>query len=158
MIELLQGLLFCLTARPTTRWRTEDFDFATLVHVRAKGDCLTPYFDDGDLLFVAQGLAPQHRELVLVDIGFYSPGGLGSPPSTTWRRMVKQFIVDDAGVAWVANNSDAVPARLHRVKGVVVAYKRRRHWLRPSVRRMDFSANVRSGLQGRDQDGHGLVG
>lgn len=135
--------------RGTDRWgQGHRFDFRTLIHARARGNCLAPYFNDGDMFFVARELTPHHGELVEVQIGYKqsSSGGLliGGTSGVVWRNSVKQYLVDDAGEGWLANAVDdfAVPARLHRVLGVVVAYQRRRHWLRPSVKRMDFSAKI----------------
>ncbi|MGQ0429645.1 MAG: hypothetical protein ACT4UQ_06920 [Gammaproteobacteria bacterium] len=120
-----------LFVRPTARFRSTAEARGVL------GDCLSPYLNDGDVVWFDRTLKPQDGDLVLARI-WYECETTGLP-SWQERDAIKVFRVL-AGRPFLVCNEGRLPADEIEVLGPVTAWYRPGRWRRPSPRRMRFLA------------------
>ncbi|MGQ0430118.1 MAG: S24 family peptidase [Gammaproteobacteria bacterium] len=115
-----------LCVRPTAR-------FTPTAEARGVlGDCLSPYLNDGDVVWFDRTLEPRDGDLVLARIWYARETTVQS-----WqeREAVKQLRFVD-GRPFLVCNEGRLPADEIEILGPVTAWYRPGWWKRPSVRTM----------------------
>jgi hypothetical protein len=114
----------------------------TAVPLLGSGDCLAPWFTDGDWTWYTPNLEPQHGDLVAVDIEFRRLSE--DTGERTWLTCVKRYERLHGWMPQLVCNQGAVAlsGKTHRILGVITAWRRRHWWKRPAVRNMNFPTYI----------------
>jgi len=131
--------------RTGSRWKESNRVIFRRPPSQISGNCLAPYFSDGDIVWHDDRLSPRDGDVVIANMVYLTPAKmLGLPPSRMRRAAIKQYRVVD-GDGWLCAAEGGVPASLHEIVGVVVCWQRTSQgfWKRRAqVREMNFHPHI----------------
>ena len=119
---------------------TERYNRKTAIPLLGYGDCLAPWFVEGDITWHDPTVEPQNGDLVAVEMTYRRLSGGGD---TVRLTAIKQYqVVESRGFSgsqrYLVCNQGCVAADGAKLLGTVTAWRRPRWWRRPSVRDMRF--------------------
>lgn len=113
--------------------RSPRFNSRTAEVVGIDGDCLRPWFLDGDLVWYDRTLEPLDRDLVLAEMRFISD----DESEIELRPAIKQLRIIN-GERFLCCTDAWIEADWHTVVASVVGWHRSNWWRRPSVKHMRY--------------------